>query len=355
MPVAQHDDGADDAAALVVRGGHDRGLGNGGMGRERGLHLERADPVAGGDDHVVRAALEVEEPVRVGVDAVAGVPRPAGRLGRLGGAGAEIAQEEGRVGGRVEHELAVQHVQPDAGQRPAHRARPGRVAERHARELPGLRLAVAVADPQAGRVVPGAQHARVERLARRHQPAQARRAARRGPLGDHAVLRRRHAQDGDALARDEVEPLVRVEARVVQERGGAAQPRGDERVARRLRPAGRRRAPDQIARPRVEPVLGLQLLAREVALAVQRGLRLARGARGERDQAGSSGASRAGGGGSPAGAAPSHGAHSAGPSQPASPSTARLRSAATTAAGAATARRSRRSLARSCSVHGRTT
>ena len=83
----------------------------------------------------------------------------------------------------------------------------------------------------------------------------------------------------------ELEPLVRVEARVVQERGRAAQPRRDERVAGRLRPARGRRAPDELAGLRREPVLGLQLLAGEVALAVQHRLGLARGARGERDQA----------------------------------------------------------------------
>ena len=47
MAVAQDDDGADDRAALVVGRGDRRGLGDGGVGDERGLDLERPDPVAG--------------------------------------------------------------------------------------------------------------------------------------------------------------------------------------------------------------------------------------------------------------------------------------------------------------------
>ena len=41
-----------------------------------GLDLERADPVAGRDDHVVRAPLEVQVPVLVLRDTVTGVPWP---------------------------------------------------------------------------------------------------------------------------------------------------------------------------------------------------------------------------------------------------------------------------------------
>ena len=70
---------------------------------------------------------------------------------------------------------------------------------------------------------------------------------------------------------------MRVEARVVQQRGGAAQPRGDEHVARRLRPARGGRAPDEVAR-RAAPsqCSACSALAGEVALAVQHRLRLAR-------------------------------------------------------------------------------
>src|SRR5215217_6581998 len=161
--LAQHDDRAHDAAALLVGRCHHGRLGDRGVIREHGLDLERADPVAGRDDHVVRPTLEVQEAVVVGVDAVAGVPRTAGRLV------AEVAKEERRVGRRLQHELAVDDVERDAGQRPAHRAGARALSRRHAGELAGLGLAVAVADPQAGGVVPGFEHAGVERLACGHE------------------------------------------------------------------------------------------------------------------------------------------------------------------------------------------
>ena len=81
-----------------------------------------------------------------------------------------------------------------------------------------------------------------------------------------------------------VEPLLGVEAGVVQERRGAHQPGRDEHVAGRLRPAGGGGAPREVAVARAEPVLGLDALAGQVALAVADRLRLARGARGEGDQ-----------------------------------------------------------------------
>ena len=238
--VAQDDDRAHDAAALLVGRRHDRGLGHRGVGDERGLDLERADPVAGGDDHVVEPALEVEVAVVVAADAVAGLPGPGRR-----GLAAEVADEERRHGRGVGDELAVEHVERHARQRAAHRARPRLLAERHAGELAGLGLAVAVADPQPGGLVPGAQHLGVQRLAGGDEPAQRGNAPQRRPLGDHAVLGRRHAERVDLLAREDLEPLVGIEARVVQQRGRAPQPRGDEDVARRLRPARGGRAPRQ--------------------------------------------------------------------------------------------------------------
>src|SRR4051794_2876618 len=94
--VAQHDDRAHDAAALLVGRGDDRRLRHRGVGNQRGLDLERADAVAGGDDHVVEAALEVEVAVVVTADAVAGVPTAV-----RGWLAAEVADEERRHGGRV--------------------------------------------------------------------------------------------------------------------------------------------------------------------------------------------------------------------------------------------------------------
>jgi hypothetical protein len=198
---------------------------------------------------------------------------------------AEVVQEERRVRGRVERQLPVLDGQAHARQRAAHRARPRRGARRMARELAGLRLAVSVADPQPGRLVPAAEDVGVERLAGGHQPAQRFDPARPGAVGDHAVLRRRHAEHVHPLALGDLEPLGGVEASVVQQRRRPADPGRDEGVARRLRPARSGRAPDEVALLRGQPVLGLQALAREVALAVQHRFRLARGARGERDQA----------------------------------------------------------------------
>ncbi len=63
--VAQHDHRAHDRAALLVGGGHRGGLGDRGVRDQRRLDLERADPVAGGDDHVVVAPLEVQPAVLV--------------------------------------------------------------------------------------------------------------------------------------------------------------------------------------------------------------------------------------------------------------------------------------------------
>ena len=133
--------------------------------------------------------------------------------------------------------------------------------------------------------MPGAQHLGVERLAGGDQPAQGLEPPQLRPLGDHAVLGRRHAERVDLLALEDLEPLVGVEARVVQQRGGALQPRGDEHVAGRLRPARGRRAPRQPVGRRRQPVLGLHALAGQVALAVEHRLGLAGRAGGEGDEA----------------------------------------------------------------------
>ena len=198
---------------------------------------------------------------------------------------AEVVQEERRVGRGVERELAVLDGEADArgagGPSSPAAARRRRVAG----ELAGLGLAVAVADPQPGRLVPGAEHLGVERLAGGDQSAQRGDPPRPRAVGDHAVLGRRHAEHVHALALGDLEPLGGVEAGVVQQGGGAAQPRRDEGVARRLRPARGGGAPDEVALLRGQPVLGLQALAGQVALPVQHRLGLARGARGEGDQA----------------------------------------------------------------------
>ena len=160
VAVAQHDDGAHDRAALVVGRGDHGGLGDRLVGDQRGLDLERADPVAGGDDHVVGAALEVQVAVLVARDAVAGVPRARVRLL------AEVVQEERRVAGAgrsTSSPSTTSRSTPGSG-RPIEPG-PRRLAQRRAGQLAGLGLAVAVADPEPGGLVPGVQDLGVERLA----------------------------------------------------------------------------------------------------------------------------------------------------------------------------------------------
>ncbi len=118
VAVAQHDDRAHDRAALLVGRGDGGGLGHGRVGDERGLDLERPDPVAGRDDHVVVAALEAQPAVvvfarrgrrcaRARPARAVGDPRRATSRPRALDALAEIAEEERRHARRVGDQLAV--------------------------------------------------------------------------------------------------------------------------------------------------------------------------------------------------------------------------------------------------------
>src|SRR5215212_3458731 len=260
VSLAQDDDRTHDAAPFLVGMGDDRRLGYGGVLDDRRLDLERPDAVAGGDDHVVGAALEVQVAVIVPADAVARMPRAGWRRS------AEVAAEERRHGGRVEQELAVLYPQAHPRQWLAHRARSGGGAHRVAGRLAGLGLPVPVADLQPGGLPPGAERLGVEGLAGGHEAAQALDRSRLRPAGDDAVLGGRHAEHSYTLGSEKAEPLVRVEAAVVQQRRRAAQPGRDEHVSGRLGPAAGGRAPGELAGARAEPVLGLHALAGQVAL-----------------------------------------------------------------------------------------
>ena len=72
--------------------------------------------------------------------------------------------------------------------------------------------------------------------------------------------------------------------RDVEKGGRAPQPGCDEDIAGRLRPAARGGAPDQLPGRRVEPLLGLQTLAGQIALRMHDTAGLAGGAAGECDQ-----------------------------------------------------------------------
>ena len=113
--------------------------------------------------------------------------------------------------------------------------------------MAGLGLAVAVMDGHPRSTLPGAHHLRVERLAGSAGVAEGREGPELGALGDRAVLGGRHAEHVHPLALDQGEPLGRVEAGVVQQGRGAAQPGGEESVARRERPSARGGAPAQVA------------------------------------------------------------------------------------------------------------
>ena len=151
--------------------------------------------------------------------------------------------------------------------------------------MAGLGLPVAVGDLEPGRLAPGRDHLGVERLAggdhppqrRRSAAARARFASTRYSVG--AWQRTLTPSRSISSSRSSG-----VEAAVDDHRRGAAEPRGEEDVARRLRPAGRGRAPDEVAVAGAEPVLGLGALPGQVALRVQRRARLAGGSRGEHDQ-----------------------------------------------------------------------
>ena len=75
-----------------------------------------------------------------------------------------------------------------------------------------------------------------------------------------------------------------IEAGIVQQRRGAAQPRRHEHVAGRLGPAAGRGAPAEVSRPRPEPVLRLHGLPRQIPVPVPDRLGLPGGAGGEHDQ-----------------------------------------------------------------------
>ena len=253
------------------------------MRDQRRLDLEGADPVAGREDDVVLAALEPEVAVLVLADVVAG--RPPLALERLV---AQVVAEEGGDGLRADLELALVHPDLDSRQRPAHRAVARRVVlvGPHPGHRAGLGLPVAVADRKLHLAPEVPNHLRVERLPGRDQAPQRADPAQLGPLGEHPVFGRRLAEDVDALALDQLEALGRVEAGVVDQRRRPPQPWSDEDVASRLRPAGGRGAPGEVALLGADPVLGLKALAGQVALRIDDPARFAGGPRGEDDHRG---------------------------------------------------------------------
>ena len=157
-------------------------------------------------------------------------------------------------------------------------------------QVPGLGLPVAVGDLEPGRGAPGGDHLGV-RAARRRRPCGAptgaarssvRFASTRYSVGawQRTLTCSRSISSSRSAASNRPSTII----------AAAPQSHGrEEDVARRLRPAGRRRAPDELAAPGAEPVLGLSALAGQVALGVQRRARLAGGPEVKTISAGSSG------------------------------------------------------------------
>ena len=291
MTGPQDDERLDDLAAVEIGDADDCALGDRGMLEQRALHLERADPVRGRDDHVVGAADEPQVPVLVAHRPVAGeVPAVAEcGLGLLGGV--PVAREQGRWtpdegevaldAGRADVARLVDHRDVVARCGEAHRAGPDRGRRRVRDEERVLGLSVSVVDRHAERVLEAGDDLRVERLAGRDGMAKSREVglAQRVELGEQPVLGRRLAEHGDTEALDQRQPLLGVEPAVVDHDFGAVRPRPEEHVPDRLRPAGPGGAPDDVALVRVEPVRRLRPLRPRVRMRVDDGLRILRRAR----------------------------------------------------------------------------
>ena len=230
---AGDDDRVDRLAPAVVGHAEHGGLGDGRVAHQRRLDLERVDVLAARDDHVPRAVEQVEVAVVVGVDDVAGaVPAVDQRLGGLVRA-VPVAEHDVRA---ADPQLAVAHVDLDAGHRDAHRGEPlaaaavvlaGEVRDRrrglgHPVELGD----VAVRQPleHAALELGGDRRRRVLDVPQRAQVGVVR--ARR--VEQHPEHGRHEHGVGDALALDRLQHGGGVEAR--QQHLLRARPRAGEQV-----------------------------------------------------------------------------------------------------------------------------
>ena len=289
----EHDERLHDVAAPLVGRRHRRGLGDRRVLEARGLDLERPDPVPGGDDHVVGAALVPDVAVLVEARRVLGVEPLAVERLLAGLVVAPVAERIVRVRARAQADLAalalrhrplvlVEDRDVPARHRLAHRA----LADLHERvvgdQRVGLGEAVVVEHGEAVLLAEPADRLGVQRLAGRAHAPELLRVARAG-VGDrhhraHRRRRREHVRDG--VAGEHVELLVRVEAALalVDHLHRAEPPRPEQR-----RDPGRPRplahAVEQLALLHLVAVH--ELLVREhVAVGVQDALRQARGAGG---------------------------------------------------------------------------
>lgn len=289
-PRPQHDERLHDQPAILVRLADDRALGHAGVLEQRALDLERPDPVGGGIDDVVGAPGEPEIAVLVPCRPVAGhVPVAAEHGRRLLRCAVVLAEQARRPRSRSRPErdvafladagdlaVVVDHGDLVPGRRQAHRTGADLGAREVADEERVLRLPVAVVDREPERVAERLDHLRVQRLARGDhvaQPGEAE-AVESVELRHQPVLGRGLAEHGDAELGDQVEPLLGLERALVEHDRGAGVPWPEQHVPDRLRPAGRRRAPDEVAGPGRQPALCLHPLREAVAVRVNDTLRV---------------------------------------------------------------------------------
>ena len=196
--VLEDDEGLDDLHRDRVRLADHAGLGDGRVLHQDALDLERADQVAGGLDHVVRAADEPEVAVRDHASpgrrsgsshrrsTSRSAPAHSSSRGTSTASRAAAPARPATSGSSTTSTLAVGALAHDgrfdAGQRPAHRAGPdvhGGVVGDH--DAAGLRLPPVVVERQAEGLLAPDDGLGVERLADAGQEAQRRRVDSCGP------------------------------------------------------------------------------------------------------------------------------------------------------------------------------
>ena len=293
MALGEHDERLDHVALdLVGRG--DRGrLAHRRVLDAGRLDLERADPVAGGDDHVVGAPGVPDVAVLVHGRRVLGV-EPVAAEGLLGGLGqVPVAERVVRVGARAQADLAalalrdrvlvlVEDLHVPARHRPAHRA----LAHLHEGEVRAQRIGlgepVVVEHRDPVLLAEPADRLGVERLAGRADDPELLRVALAGVLDRHHRPHRGRGREHvrDPVAGEEVELVGGDEAALALEHvlDRAEAPRAEQRGDAR-RPGPLAHAVEALAVADVVAVDEL-LVGEDVAVGVDDALRHAGGAGG---------------------------------------------------------------------------